>query len=303
MIKLLHVGITAREGRWLSKALARSTNYAEIEPQDGPNKIINLFNSHKPDIVFMQIQHDRPELLPVVQVMNKKAVVINCCGDVREPMPEWYKTFSKHCITAFSNMEDVNEIGGEYLQIGIDPQIFNRDKLVVKSRDIVFMANRSMCFPLSEYRVKTVDFLKRIYKEKFELYGSWPMANGNFNHDQYGENRIYNEAKIGISISHFDRHRYFSDRLPRIMGSGCFALSHHYKDIEKDFEVGQHLDTFKDHAELQRKIDYYLQNPDERQAIALNGWKHVQENFTTQNMVNDIFRIYEAKHKPTDQLV
>jgi spore maturation protein CgeB len=110
---------------------------------------------------------------------------------------------------------------------------------------------------------------------------------------QYEEAYTYASSSIAISYSHFNINRYFSDRLIRAMGSGCFTLSHHYDGIELDFEVGKHLDSFTSLAGLKEKIDYYLEHEDERNKIASEGYKHVHENFTTRNMVNDILRIYE----------
>ena len=85
------------------------------------------------------------------------------------------------------------------------------------------------------------------------------------------------------------------------MGSGCFALSHHYDGIEKDFEVEKHLVTFHDFDGLRNKIDYYLQNEDERNKIAMAGCKHVHQKFTTKNMVNDILRIF-TKYKKNENI-
>lgn len=300
-MRLLHVGITAREGKWLSKELAQRTVYAEIKPEEGPGNILSFYHNHKPDLVFMQIQQERNELLPVVSAMTK-SLVINWTGDVREPLPDWFVKFNAYCVTCFSNMDDVQKIeGAEYLQIGIDPEIFRRHE-VTPAAEIVFMANRSMCFPLSTERVQTVDFLRKTYGDRFEVVGGWPGSRRNLMNDQYAESRFYSSCKIAISLSHFNRSRYFSDRLIRAMGSGCFTLSHHYPDIEKDFTVGEHLDTYKDFKELRAKINYYLENKAERKRIAENGYQWVHKKFTTKNMVDDIFKIYE-KYKSAYKLV
>ena len=294
MIKLLHIGIEACNDRWLSKELRKRTKYAEIKAQEEDVKIRALFDSHKPDCVFMQLQQADLVNIGLVEYMSKQAVVLNWSGDVRTALHQWYVDFDKHCVSCFSNMRDVNEIGGEYLQIGFDAEIFNYGKKA-KCIDVIFMANQSMGFPLSEYRVEAVDYLRANCKN-FEVYGGWPGANGNLMRNQYGEAEYYRSSKIGLSISHFNIDRYFSDRLIRIMASGCFALSHHYTGIEKDFEVEKHLVTFHDFDGLREKIDYYLENEDERNKIAMAGCKHVHKNFTTKNMVNDILRIF-TKYK------
>ena len=294
MVKLLHIGIEACNDKWIAKELSRRTKYAEIKPQEEDVRIRALFDQHQPDCVFMQLQQANMINIGLIEYMSKKAILINWSGDVRNELFQWYVDFDKYCVSCFSNMRDVEEIGGEYLQIGFQDDIFNNVKKQ-KSIDIIFMANQSMGFPLSEYRIEVADVLRTNYKG-FELYGGWPGSNGNLMKNQYAEAEYYRASKIAISVSHFNIDRYFSDRLIRSMGSGCFTLSHHYEGIEKDFEVKKHLDTFHDTDELIEKIDYYLENEKEREKIALAGYKHVHKNFTTKNMVNDILRIY-TKYK------
>ena len=291
MVRLFHIGLTVHEDRWISKELKSRTIYEEINPHKPDDEIKKLFDSHKPELVFMQIQQEKVIDLGLIKYMNKTAILINWSGDVRDPLPSWFYDFDTYCFTCFSNIRDVKKIKGEYLQIGIDPEIFKKYS-TEQNNDIVFMGNRSMCFPLSGHRVQAVDFLKANYKN-FKVYGSWTNADGNLMNDQYGEAKVYSAAKIAISISHFNIDRYFSDRLLRAMGSGCFTISHHYEGIELDFEVGKHLETFKDFNDLKEKIDYYLAHDDERNKIAFAGYEHVHKNFTTKNMANDILRIYE----------
>jgi spore maturation protein CgeB len=108
---------------------------------------------------------------------------------------------------------------------------------------------------------------------------------------QSKESQIYQNSKIGLSISHYCSDRYTSDRLLRIMASGCFALVHHYPNIEKDFTPGEHIDTFKNDSELIEKIDYYLGNEEERNRIAKQGYELVHSKHTYKNMVEDIINL------------
>jgi len=296
MIKLLHIGLTVGKGDWISEELKNRTIYREIQPFEEDVLIRAAFDEHKPDCVFMQIQQADAINLGLIEYMSKKAVLINWCGDVRDPLPAWYVDFDKFCVTAFSNMRDVDEMECEYLQIGIDTKIYHKKK-IQKDIDVVYMANWSAGFPLSGYRMQAVNFLRQ-YKN-FKIFGGWPGADGNLMKSQYEENNIYNRAKIGISISHFCIDRYFSDRLIRSMGSGCFTLSHYYPGIERDFEIGGHLDVFHNLDELKEKINYYLEHDFERNVIAMVGYNYVRRHFTTKNMVDDILRIYE-KNKSLD---
>ena len=295
MVRLLHIGLTVHEDRWLSKELRKRTIYAEINPNQSDSDIKELFNYHKPELVFMQIQQEKVIGLDLIRYMASKAVLINWSGDVRDPLPSWFYDFDPYCVTCFSNMRDVKQIGGEFLQIGIDSEIFKNRNQSIYTNDLVFMGNRSMCFPLSSYRDQAIEYLRKHFN--ISVYGGWPGAKDNLMNDQYEESNVYSRSKIAISISHFNIERYFSDRLLRAMGSGCFTISHYYEGIEIDFEVGKHLETFKDFGELKEKCNYYLAHEDERNKIAMAGCKHIHDKFAIENMVDDILKIYE-KNKP-----
>jgi len=79
----------------------------------------------------------------------------------------------------------------------------------------------------------------------------------------------------------------------RILASGCFCLSHHYQGIEKDFEIGKHLDTYRDFREMNDKIDFYLNNPEERKRIAKYGYVYCHNTFAYSNMVDNLINLVE----------
>jgi len=90
---------------------------------------------------------------------------------------------------------------------------------------------------------------------------------------------------MAINASHFERTRYTSDRMFRIMGCGTLCLTKWYPGIEADFKDGVHLRVWKDLAELNALIDYYLENPEEGSAIARAGQLHVLETCTWEKRI------------------
>jgi len=46
--------------------------------------------------------------------------------------------------------------------------------------------------------------------------------------------------------------------------------------MEAHFKPGVHLDVFTSPAELKQKIDFYLNNKEQRATIAAAGWARVQ---------------------------
>ena len=297
-MKIFHIGICVYpKPIWLASALMKaSTEYIECLPDTPDNLILQMAIDFQPDLTFMQIQ--TPNVVMPETVRRLPGLVINWTGDCRQPIPAWFYHMAPHCITCFSNQKDVDEfkakgLRSEFLQIGIDPNIFN--KWGGAGGEIVFMANNyGNQFPLGNYRREVGLILKKKYGERFKWFGNgWQQADGNLNGSQLDESKYYNGSKIGINVSNYNLDRYSSDRIFRIMGSGCFCLSHKFTGIEKDFVIGEHLDVFNDHADMCNKINHYLANDEARNRIAENGYKLVQENYSCDAMVSNALEIYK----------
>lgn len=251
--------------------------------------IIQLFNSLKPDVVFMQIQAPNVIDVETAKQMSKTSIVVNWTGDVRHPIPNWYATIGKHIdATLFSNMYDVevfNKLGinANFLQVGCDENNFTSEGSKGNYPEIIFLGtNYTNLFPLSQFRKDMVQTLKHKYGNKFEVYGNgWKTITGSeyfLNSKQEAE--AYRSCKIAINLSHFDYSRYSSDRMMRIMCSGAFCLSHHFKAIEHDYKLGKHLDSWKTIPELCNKIDIYLADNKNRTKIAADGCQYMRNKYT-----------------------
>ena len=305
MKNILHIGCNVGTES-MPKYFDQQCNYTELYLDErlaiNLEKIVEV-----PDIVFIQIQSDQIAGQntcsfigeAIISLKNRGAFVINWTGDKRNGVPSWMFQFAKNVsITGFSSEEDVNEFnrripnGAIFLQQGIDTAIFKPEGEKANVPDIVFLANNyGNQFPLSRYRKDAVNALKLKYGSKFRVYGNgWGANAGNVNGSQHEEAKIIRGAKIVISISHFDSDRYFSDRLGRSLCTGAFVLSHSYKGIEKDFEVGRHLVTFNDINELLSKCDHWL-NDDVRNDIAIEGQKLASKEFSYQNIVKQILEL------------
>jgi spore maturation protein CgeB len=228
--------------------------------------------------------------------------VVNWTGDVRQPIPQWYYDIGPHVhLTAFSNEHDVRvfhspEHAADYLQIGIDQDIYKSGYDPTTAAEIVFMGNNyEDMFPLSQARRDLVEHLMRDFGSKFAVYGDgWPQAES-LMHSQFLEAQVYNSAKVAINFNHYEIERYSSDRILRILGSGCMCLSQHYPGIEKDFIPGVHLDTFRDLPELTQKVSYYLIKANERQRIARAGQELCHKDYTLDAMARNLIDLYK-KH-------
>lgn len=302
-MKILHVGLCVDgKNEGLPYALKQaSTFYHEINPGDKDlnNKILNAIGQHKFDIAFFQIQTPgvvSPFMFEKIKAKN--IFTVNWNGDIRTGTPPWhFKTNAD--LTLFSNERDVDNmrkagLKSDFLQIGIDPKVFNKHEQNRPHHQVVFMGNGyGSQFPLGQERQILVNNLN---SWGYTVYGGYGGAKGNLNGNQLEESIVYNNTDIAINHSHFNEDRYTSDRIFRILASGTFCLSHHYKEIENDFEVGKHLDTYRNFTELRDKIKFYLDNPVERKRIADHGYARCHNNHTYKHMINDMINLYNT-HK------
>jgi spore maturation protein CgeB len=293
--KLLHIALGEHnQGLWSSfDKHFEATHYNWIPLKSDPEKlnkeIMKLYRKIKPDVVFMQIQNEGIISMKTARDMTKGSYTINWTGDVRFPLPNWFAELGQEIsVSLFSNMHDVrvmNELGinADFLQVGFDPKIFHPFGKKDDTPRVIFMGSNylnSQSFPLSQLRFDMVRRLKQEYGELFTAYGGgWKELIPEPKFLQVNEEaQAYRTCDIAINLSHFDYGRYSSDRIFRLMGSGAFCLSHQYKEIEKDFIINEQVATWSNIEELIQKINYYLNNPYERELIAMQGCKHVREN-------------------------
>ena len=265
------------------------------------NEICHRAKIFKPDYIFLHIQDGNVLTTETIIHLSKISKVINWTGDVIHPLPQHYIDIGKHIyLTLFSNETDVDNareqgISADYLQVGFDDIMFSPNGDTNSFfQPILFLGsnyNSTANYPLSHYRQEMVHRLKEEYGSMFGIYGlGWDYAQGNLT-DYSTEGAAYRTCKIAINLSHFEYKRYSSDRIFRIMGSGAFCLSHRYPDMEKDFEIGEDLVVWEDIDDLIAKINYYLQNDDERLRIAANGCAKVRSNFTWHNFAENLKQI------------
>ena len=74
------------------------------------------------------------------------------------------------------------------------------------------------------------------------------------------------------------------------MAAGGFLLTEPWQNLNQEFGVGKDLDTFSSIDELKLKIDYYLNNEDERTKIAEHGRKTVSK-YTVEVFCKNILEV------------
>jgi spore maturation protein CgeB len=82
-----------------------------------------------------------------------------------------------------------------------------------------------------------------------------------------------------------------SQKVFMITGCGGFLILHYIKGIENFFEIGKEIEVFRNIDELFKKIDYYMENKEEREKIAKRGMKKTLKEHTYKKRIEKIFEI------------
>jgi glycosyltransferase involved in cell wall biosynthesis len=305
--RILHLGLCVNPPpmNGLQQAfINNSSEYREINPgvPDLNRQIVEMTKTFKPDIVFMQIQEaGKIHVNTIKDLLDKKAYIFNWNGDVRDSCPGWMMQLGPYVHSLFTNMRDVKamrdvKLKADWLEIGYDPEIYCPHGHVNKDiKPIVFFGNNVHSFPMSDYRRKMCERMKKEFPGMFGQYGSNPGSDGNFNHSQREEAAAYRNAKIAINLSHYEIPKYTSDRMYRILGSGVMCLAKAYPGITEQFIDGTHLHIWNDLDELVSLTRYYLDRSDFRQKIAIGGYELARNNYTFEKMVLNLIELWKKE--------
>lgn len=131
--------------------------------------------------------------------------------------------------------------------------------------------------------------LAAIPKDKLRLFGSteWsragPLAEcyaGRTAHYGMDLASLYFHSKINLNVFHAQCTDSTNSRVYDVLAAGGFLLSESRPCLDRELQVGLHLETFSTPTEAREKIAYFLQHEDEREAIAREGQRHVLANHT-----------------------
>jgi spore maturation protein CgeB len=109
---------------------------------------------------------------------------------------------------------------------------------------------------------------------------------------------IINGSKINLNLSNsslnihtlFRNQQQIKGRNFEIPGCGGFLLSNYVEGIENYYDIGKEIICFKDEKELKERIQYYLKHDDQREAIALAGYKRTLREHTYEKRFINLFK-------------
>lgn len=188
-------------------------------------------------------------------------------------------SFSKVTTHFFKRTRKLNVV---HLPFGAKPLPY---KDAQKSKPVLFVGSGDL---------RRIFLLEHI-KENVVIYGSrwernFPLMSGALqqsviNQPMWGDAlyQLLRESKIILNITR--THFYGAEtgvnlRIFEALAAGAFVLTDYCEEIAELFEVGVEIETFSNAKELKAKVDYYLANPEKREAIAQRGRDKLIKNHT-----------------------
>ena len=104
----------------------------------------------------------------------------------------------------------------------------------------------------------------------------------------------YSKARI---VANYPINNDMNPRIFEAMGAGALVITHRIVNngFEELFKENEHLVVFDDFDEMIEKINYYLENKEERERIARNGFEYVKSYHTYRERLIKIFEIIGFK--------
>ena len=175
------------------------------------------------------------------------------------------------------------------LRQGIDENVKMGKPIYPTKAEIGFIGSRHT-WAGWPYRGQMLDFIEQAYGDRFQHFGS----DGNLRHEDL--NNLLATLKITISDSVYSPN-YWSNRIYEMIGRGGFTVQFRIEGLEKEFEEFKHFIPYKlgNFKDLKQKIDYYLENDEDREKIRKAGFDYCHKNHTYTHRVKELLRMLEEK--------
>lgn len=139
-------------------------------------------------------------------------------------------------------------------------------------------------------KVETLVEVKKALGRRFNLYGYFRLKHNVYLNVRYGFGawvrpvsyqqrvQLYQRAKIGFNI-HWDEYGLGNQRLYHLPANGVMQVCDCGPYLDRVFETGKEIAAYNSTDELIDKLKYYLDHDQEREAIAIHGYKRAMKDY------------------------
>lgn len=264
-------------------------------------KLLSAVELHKPDVLFL-VKGELVDPRVIRSISGGTHVALHYMDS---PIHGWLKRLGRECdsfwVTAGGLADKYRRLGFRnvnHMWEGVDPQVHRHieEEVPEYKCQVAFMGtNKAGREPL----------LREVLKAGFDLKiwgtrwpGDMPVVSEFIGEDDFAR-ACFN---AGIVLGLNDENRipdYFSLRTALTLASRGFHITSHVPGIENWFINGRHLAWFRtgrkklmpwkpDYSDCIRVIRQYVDKPEERRRIALEGQEHVYKYFTWESQLGKV---------------
>ena len=285
-MKILFIGVFDPEGK--------STNVSQLVAFNKLGHNVVGYNYRKKAALIGDENRDK-DLTSVVENRNFDLVVYSKCNIVSF---ETFKEINKHAKTCLWFMDPLVSYNQEIKSKTAIVDYFCCDKENVLEEALKINSNSfhvcegfdsNIDRPHEIEKQYDVSFIGNVYGNRADILGKVKRPVKVIS-SAYGEKHAIEVAKSKINLN-FCTSQGASDRVYKILAAKGFLLTDDWNNREKYFIDGEDCVIFNDIQDLNKKIKYYLNNPEEAEKIASNGFKTVQK-FNRLNWATKIIELY-----------
>ena len=298
-MKILFVAVFGPNSTNVSQSRGFKDNGCEVYEYDYRARLGSLGNTTLRD----------DELINLAKSFNPDLVIFSKCNNMHYRVIDECNKVSKTCMWYMDAMHNFNGELTEktkrcnYFISGVEGVTPHAKQYCENTTFINQCPDEEMNFMLSEFeytddatfigsvdsskihndRKKYVDFLK-------EKVPGFDTYNGLYGLEH---NQKVNQSKINLNFAPTDA-TGASVRIYKILASGGFLMSTPWKNLDETFRINENIVIFENEKELIDKVNFYLENEDERNRIRLNGYNLVQR-FLPKQWANNILTYCKVK--------
>lgn len=267
-----------------------STNVAQARGLKNNGCTVYTYEYRDRARIIGNIRERDQELIDQCKKLKPDLVIFSKCNNMHYRVVDECNKVAKTCLWYMDGMNNFdNELVQKikrcsYVISGVEGVLPHMLDLNTNSIFINQCPDERMNFMLDNINYKDdISFIGSIQPEHTnreyyinilkESYPGFKHYNGVYGLDH---NNIVNNTKINLNITPYDIGG-ISVRVYKILASGGFLMSTPWKNMEDTFKIDEEIIIFNSEEELRKKVDYYLNNENERNRIRLNGYKKGQE--------------------------
>lgn len=296
---------------WASKGIQRTSPWVNQGLHRGARWIRRtLSRKWLDDVLAAQIRHYAPDIL-LNQAMDTlsnrffrrmKPQVPLLMGQIASPLPEGENLgYYDVVISSLPNfVENFRRQGipGELHRLGFEPAILPQLSNETKSIRVSFVG------ALSRFHQGRIRLLEHLCKRAgLQVWG--PGVGGLDAHSPIRDHyegmawgldmyRVLRRSRITVNQhGEFTGHHANAMRLFEATGVGTLLITDWKEDLEEMFEPGKEIVGYRDPEECAALVRRYLENEDEREAIARAGQKRTLREHTYERRMRELIEIVE----------